>query len=178
MKLKALAVALVATSGLLGVTAAQASDGTITFSGSIVATTCTINGGGAASSFTVALPPVDKSALSAAGQTSAPTPFLFTLTACPATTAVHTLFEIGSTVDTTTGNLKNTGTATGVEIGLLNPALNAINIATQANDGAGTGQTTSAAGAATLTYYAQYVATAAATAGTVASTVTYSIVYN
>jgi len=179
MKLKALVAALIATSGLLGMSAAQASDGTITFNGSIVATTCTINGGGAASSFTVTLPPVDKSALSAAGQTAAPTPVTFNLTTCPATTAVHTLFELGATVDTTTGNLKNsTGTATGVQIGLLNPALAAINIATQANDGAGTGLTTSAAGAATLTYYAQYVATAAATSGTVATTVTYSIVYN
>jgi len=177
MKLKALVAALIATSGLMSMSAAQASDGTITFTGSIVATTCTVNGGGAASSFTVALPPVDKAALSAAGQTSSPTPMTFNLTTCPAG-QVHTLFEIGSSVDTATGNLKNTtGTATGVEIGILNPALAAINIATQANDGAGTGQTTTA-GSATLTYYAQYVATAAATSGTVASTVTYSIVYN
>jgi major type 1 subunit fimbrin (pilin) len=175
MKLKALVAALVATSGLLGMTAAQASDGTVTFTGSIVATSCVITGGG---NIAVTLPPVDASALSASGKTATPTQFSIAMTACPATTSLHALFEIGANVDTTTGNLKNTGTATNVEISLLNSALGAINIATQANDGAGTGLTTTTAGAYTLNYYAQYIATGAAGAGTVASSVTYSLVYN
>ncbi len=175
MKLKSIAAALVAASGLLAVGAAQASDGTVTFSGSIVATSCVITGGG---NITVTLPPVDASALSASGKTATPTQFNIAMTGCPATTSLHAQFEIGANVDTTTGNLKNTGTATNVEIGLLNPALGAINIATLANDGAGTGLTTTTAGAYTLSYYAQYVATGAAAAGTVASSVTYSLVYN
>ena len=175
MKLKALVAALIATSGLLSMSAAQASDGTVTFTGSIVATSCVITGGG---NIAVTLPPVDASALSAAGKTATPTQFNIAMTGCPATTTLHALFEIGANVDTTTGNLKNTGTATNVEISLLNSALGAINIATQANDGAGTGLTTTTAGAYTLSYYAQYIATGAAGAGSVASSVTYSLVYN
>ncbi len=173
MKVKALVA--VAIMGLAGMTTAQASDGTITFGGSINATSCAITGG---SSFTVTLPPVDTSALASVGKVAAPTPFNIAMTGCPASTAVHALFEIGASVNAVTGNLKNSGLATLVEIQLLNSSLSAINIATQNNDGAGTGLTTSAAGAATLTYYAQYIATGAATAGSVASTVTYSIVYN
>ena len=175
MKLKALVASLIAAGGLLGLSAAQASDGTITFAGSIVATSCAITGGG---NILVNLPPVDAGSLSAVGKTATPTQFSIAMTGCPAATLIHAQFEMGPTVDTATGNLKVTGGATNVEISLLNPAFQAINIATLANDGAGTGLTTSAAGAATLTYYAQYVATAAATSGTVATTVTYSIVYN
>lgn len=175
MKLKALVALLVAVSSLLGMDAAQAADGTITFTGSIVATSCVITGGG---NLTVTMPPVDASALSTAGKTATPTQFNIAMTGCPATTSLHALFEIGTNVDTTTGNLKNTGTATNVQISLLNSALAAINIATQANNGAGTGLTTTTAGAYTLSYYAQYIATGTAGAGTVASSVTYSLVYN
>jgi len=174
MKLKALVAALIATSGLLGMSAAQASDGTVSFTGSVVATTCTIAAGGAVS---VTLPPVDASALSSSGKTATPTQFNIVLSGCTAGQQVHAQFEMGPTVDTATGNLKNSGGAGFVEISLLNPAFQAINIATLVNDGAGTGLTTTA-GANTLSYFAQYISTGVATAGTVISSVTYSLVYN
>jgi len=174
MKLKALVATLIAASSLLGMSAAQASDGTVTFTGSIVATTCLIAAGGAVA---VTLPPVDASALSSSGKTATPTPFNIVMSGCTNGQQVHAQFEMGPTVNAATGNLKNAGLATFVEISLLNPALQAINIATLNNDGAGTGLTTTA-GANTLTYYAQYIATGTATAGTVSSSVTYSLVYN
>ena len=82
MKLKALVAALIATSGLLSMSAAQASDGTVTFTGSIVATSCVITGGG---NIAVTLPPVDASALNASGKTATPTQFNIAMTGCPAT---------------------------------------------------------------------------------------------
>ena len=180
MKAKLLISALVAALGVTGVNAAQASDGTITFTGTVVATSCVIGGSGA--SFTVALPPVDKNALAAAGNIAAPTLFPLVLTGCPASTAVHALFEVNNTsLDSATGALKNlaaTGPAANVEVQILNSTLNPINIATGANNGAGSGGTTSAAGALTLNYYAQYYATGAAGSGAVSTNVTYALVYN
>ena len=139
MKIIILRAALIVCVSFLALTPAYSSDGTINFTGTIVASTCVINGGGTNATFSVVLPSVDASALSVAGKTATPTPFTFNLTNCPATGPVHAQFEIGGNVDTNTGNLKNTGSATGVEISLLNSTFAAINVYTLANDGTGTG---------------------------------------
>jgi len=160
-------------------TASYAADGTITFTGLITSQTCTISGNGGGKNFTVTLPTVSTSALAAAGATAGRTPFNIALTNCtPNSGNVSTYFEPGATVDTTTGQLLNaSGTATNVEIGLLNTDSSVITLgAAQASQNSKV--VALASGAATLKYFAQYVATGgAATAGTVNTTTLYSIVY-
>jgi major type 1 subunit fimbrin (pilin) len=159
--------------------ASHAADGTITFNGTIVAQTCTINGNGSGSKdFTVQLPNVSASALSETGQTAGITPFNIALSACSAGTGnVHAYFEPGPTTDVSTGNLTlNAGGALNVQIGLLNGDSSPITM------GAADGKQNSRAvaitsGAATLPYFAEYVATGVATAGAAQSSVMYTLVY-
>lgn len=158
------------------VNAAEASDGTITFNGQIESQTCTVKVNGGENNATVTLPTVSSSLLKTAGQTAGSTRFTIDLSDCSTQTGdVYAYFEQGANVNAN-GRLTNTGTATNVDLQLLDSANNALNAGS-------TEQTTSpttaalAAGAATLSYAAQYYATAAATSGTVASSVTYSINY-
>lgn len=158
--------------------AAHAADGTITFTGTIVSQTCTINGNGSGSKdFTVALPTVSASALNGAGQTAGRTPFNIQLTGCSGTGNVHAYFESGATTDAGTGNLKlNAGGADQVQIGLLNDDLSPI--AMGAADASQNSHAVAiATGAATLPYFAEYVATGVATAGAANSSVMYTLVY-
>ena len=103
--------------------AAHAADGTITFTGSISAQTCTINGNGSGGTdFTVTLPTVAASALPSDGATSGRTPFSIAVSGCSTKSGtVSTWFEPGSNVDATSGLLKNTaaGGAANVQVGLL-----------------------------------------------------------
>ncbi|MEN2469434.1 type 1 fimbrial protein [Burkholderia stabilis] len=159
---------------------ASAADGTITFTGSVTAQTCTINGNGSNSNnFNVPLLNVSTSALAAAGQTASAKAFSIALTACtPASGNVHAYFEPGPTVDTATGNLFLTaGGATNVEIRLLNGDYTPIKLG--AADASQNSQSVAitAAGTATLNYLAEYYATGAATAGAATSSVMYSLVY-
>ncbi|WP_016836372.1 fimbrial protein [Herbaspirillum lusitanum] len=175
-------------SSLLAVAAApavsQAADGTITFNGTITAQTCTINGG--TPSFAVNMPRVPTTALAAAGQTAGVVndSIRITLTGCSqngaspaANGAVRAFFEGGPTVDATTRRLRNsTGTATNVQVGLINQdgtdvAVGAASQNTQYVPLAGA----AGSGAATLVYGSKYVATGAATAGTVITSVQYSL---
>ncbi|MEM6052580.1 fimbrial protein [Erwinia sp. P7711] len=158
------------------VNAAEASDGTISFTGNIDSQTCTVSINGGSSSATVTLPKVSSSVLQNAGQTAGSTRFTIELNDCSTETGgVYAYFEQGANVNAN-GRLNNTGTATNVELQLLDGANNVLNAGS-------TDQTTSpatatlAAGTATLNYAAQYYATAKASSGTVASSVTYSINY-
>lgn len=160
--------------------ASHAADGTITFTGTIVAQTCTINGNGNGSGskdFTVALPTVTAAALSGAGQTAGRTPFNIQLTDCSGTGNVHAYFEPGATTDMSTGHLTlNAGGADKVQIALLNDDLSPI--AMGAADASQNSHAVAiATGAATLPYYAEYVATGVATAGAANSSVMYTLVY-
>ena len=180
MKKTILSAALVAVMGVAAFApqAAKASDGMITFNGKITAQTCTISGNGGGSSFQVDLPTVSTSSLPA-GAVAGATPFNIALTACsPDSGNVSTYFEAGSTIDVATNNLVNVhGTATNVEVGLLNSDSSAIALGkAQATQNSET--VAIASGAATLNYIAQYVATNGASgAGTVNTTVTYSMSY-
>lgn len=158
---------------------AHASDGTITFNGSITGQTCTINGGSGAGDFTVTLPTVSASALSSPGQTAGRTPFNIVLTGCtPGTGNVHAFFESGSTTDATTGDLiLDAGGASFVQIGLLNHADGSSIKAGFADASQNSKAVALNSGAATLSYDAQYVATGVATAGAANSSVLYDIVY-
>ena len=175
----------IATGSLLGLASfgAHAADGTITITGSIADTTCSINGvaSGTQANLPVTLQPVTSGSLSAAGATAGTSnqaDMQLKLTGCGGTaTKAIARFENGSTVDPTTGNLINSGTATNVQVRLLNAQMAPINIATSANNVSGVNSATIAAGAATVGYFAQYYATGKATAGTVNTTVQYSMQY-
>jgi major type 1 subunit fimbrin (pilin) len=178
------AIAIV-TGGLLGVASfgAHAADGTITFTGSVSSSTCSINGiaAGTQAPLPVTLQSATTAALTAAGQTANTTnqsDMQFKLTGCtgPATKAIAH-FENGATVDQTTGNLMNSGSATNVQIRLLNAQMQPINLVTSANNMSGANSVAIVDGSATVGYFAQYYATGKATAGTVGSTVQYTMQY-
>lgn len=176
--------ALIITGTAMGAQFAHAADptadGTIQFTGKITAQTCTINGNGSGSKdFTVALPVVSTTTLSAAGKTAGRTPFNISLTGCtPDSGNVHTFFEAGTTTDATTGNLiVDAGGAGNVQIGLLNGS-DASAIKAGFADAAQNSHVVAInSGSATLPYFAQYVATGAATAGAANSRVMYTIAY-
>lgn len=174
-----LSAALVASVGVaaLAPRTASAVDGTINITGSVNASTCQINGAASPATIAVTLPTVSATSLNAAGVVAGRTPFTIALTGCGALTKATTFFEPGPTI-MADGNLKNaSGTATGVEVQLLNGAdLSAIKLAAASGSQNST-QATLTSGAANLNYYAQYFATAAAGAGTVSTSVQFTMLY-
>jgi major type 1 subunit fimbrin (pilin) len=165
---------------------ALASDGTITFTGSIDSSTCTVTSSGGGASFTVGLPQVSSKTLATAGETAGDTVFTLKLSGCSDVVGnVSTNFEAGTAVDVVTGRLKNTSVAgaTNVQIQLLNAddgsaivvggaaaSQNSHGVAIASDGG------TPEAGIATLNYFARYYATGISTAGAVSSLVTYSMI--
>jgi type 1 fimbria pilin len=142
---------------------------------------CTISSG---SNFTVTLPTVTTSALSASGKIAGTTPFSISLSGCPSGVSVATSVFSGGNVDAATGNLKNGGVATNVEVQLLNgsgssnaAAYSAINLSQTTASTQNSGLYNIVGNAAKLNYYAQYYAIGAATAGSVQSSVQYTITY-
>nr|WP_199043691.1 fimbrial protein [Dyella sp. ASV24] len=190
--------AALASAAALGARHAYAADGTITFNGQIVGATCTITGSGAANgtgTITVTLPEVSASALQAKGSTAGDTTFQLTLgggTNCAngKTAALWVEASQTPTLDTVTGALKNNGTATGVEVRMVNPANGqAINLAVNspvtnlATSISANNQpaATIAGNTATLNYLAQYFnppTGGAVSAGSVITSLTYSMQYN
>lgn len=180
-KLMMSGVGLISALALPGL--ARASDGTITFNGALVDSTCTVkvNNAGTGDG-TVTLPTVVTSILATTGDTAGATRFTLDISGCTAVTGkttVNAFFESGANVNPATGNLLNTGTATKVAVQLFPEN----NLTTQIKPGE-TGQAKAAdillsATSGTLNYVAQYYATAdGPTAGTFVSSVTYSLVYN
>ncbi|MBA1197009.1 type 1 fimbrial protein [Pseudomonas plecoglossicida] len=158
-----------------GAQIAIASDGTINFEGVITSQTCTIN-----SPPTVVLPKIPAGALKGVeGGTAGLVDFTVDLTACTgsATTAAA-FFEGGAGVDVGTGHLLNTGTASGVEMQLVDTVASK---AIRAGDAAQMTETTQndvSSGAVSMNYGVQYIATSATPGpGTVIGSVTYSINY-
>jgi len=189
MKKHLLSAALVAAFGFSAIGAASASDGKITFSGTISAVTCTVKGGTGTNStttdFTVTLPTVATTALAAADKTAGDTPFTVVVggsgqTGCTDGKVAALRFEaLSSPVSASTGRLTNhtaAGAATNVEIALLNKANEVINLSS--NDKSSGSEETLTGNTATLKYGARYVATGgAATAGSISSFVNFSVVY-
>jgi major type 1 subunit fimbrin (pilin) len=177
MSKRLLSAALIAGLGIaFAPGAANAVDGTITITGNVNSSTCKINGVNSPAAINVTLPTVSTTSLNAAAAVAGRTPFSIALSGCGALTKATTFFEPGPTV-MADGNLKNaTGTATGVEVQLLNSDFSNINLAGAAGS-QNSAQATLSSGAATLNYYAQYYATAAAGAGSVATSVQYTMLY-
>lgn len=156
--------------------AAMASDGTITINGQISATTCTVTAGGSADgNKTITLPTVSNTVLTSAGAKSGLTSFSINLSgaSCTNGAAAKAVFD-GGQINLATGRLTNSGTATNVEVGLVNSDGSDIKL----GDATTIKGATVAGNAATLNYGAQYVSLGGATQGSVASSVTYSISYN
>ncbi|WP_250473662.1 fimbrial protein [Caballeronia sp. GAFFF1] len=169
--------------GLLSVAAggAFASDGTITFNGALTAATCTINGNGTSSKdFTVTLPTVSTSTLTASGQTAGTTSYSIALSACsPVTTTskASVFYQAGTTVDPSDGRLLvAAGGAGNVKLELLNQDGSQIK-AGYSSDLQNSKPASIASGAATLYYDVRYYATGATSAGPANSSVVYSIDY-
>jgi major type 1 subunit fimbrin (pilin) len=159
---------------------AHAADGTIEFTGMVTALTCEINGGGANNDFTVALPPVPQSSLSAIGSSAGRTPFAITLTNCsPDSGMVSTYFEPGATVDLQTNQLKvDLGGAQNVELRLLNSDFSKV-LAGAAKDSQNSTPVSIDSGAATMNYYVEYAqyGVAGATPGQANSRIQYTLTY-
>ena len=180
MKKTLLSAVMIASFGIaaLASQAARATpDGTITFTGKVVANTCVfkVNGGGASN--TVVLPVVFTSALSAAGAVAGNTSFTISATGCDTNLASLQAYFSGANVNATSGNLTNTSSATNVQVQLLNGSTPMpLNAPTAAAQGSPVG--TLSGGATTMTYNAQYIAVGgAATAGLVNTSVAYTINY-
>ncbi|HEP8699048.1 TPA: type 1 fimbrial protein [Pseudomonas aeruginosa] len=160
---------------------ANASDGTITFSGKIIDSTCIIEAGGS-KDFTVNLPSVSKASLASTGAVSGRTPFTITLSGC-GTGNVATYFEPGSTVDYDSGRLLNqtspdAGGATNVELQLLGSTSEFLPIKAGSPTQTNSQQVAvDRDGTAKLDYYAEYYATGAATPGDINTNVKYTIIY-
>jgi len=155
-----------------------AADGTVNVTGSVSATTCTVNGNGTGvANFSIAMPNVAKSALNVAGATAGTTPFTIAVTGCSGTsTTITPYFESGSTINSS-GRLINSGTAANVEVQITTGTGTVVAL----NAGSGSQNVTAtnlSGGAGTSSFIARYYATGVATAGTVSSSFTYSIVYN
>lgn len=174
MKISVLSAAAALVLGAASLTA-SAADGTITFQGDIMPTTCVINGGGGAD-VNVDMPTIPATLLAAAGQTGGDKPFNITVgsTATPcAASHVQLRFEPGATVDPATGRLNNAGDATNLQVEVLNDTGGVINLSDNSNS-----QTIPVAGGvADMKYTARYHATGAVAAGTVDTSVQYTVTH-
>ncbi|MFT4246988.1 MAG: fimbrial protein [Pseudomonas sp.] len=150
---------------------------TITFQGEVSEQTCEVTVNGTASSPIVLLPTVSTTDLAASGDTAGQTPFEVGVTGCTAATTATTITTVfvGNNV-ADTGNLTNTGTATNVEVQVLDTASAVIDFSSTYE---GDADITLAAGdtAASATYNVQYYATGASTAGTVSASLQYAVSY-
>lgn len=160
---------------------AFASDGTITITGTITDTTCTIAVNDGNADGTVTLPTVSAKTLAASGDVAGATPFSIGLSSCSGTSlgTATSYFEPGAYVDTESGRLNvdsATGSATNIQVQLLNSEREAI-VAGAATGGQNDISTDIESGSGTLNYYAQYYATGVSTAGSVSTQVSYTIVY-
>ncbi|SOE93240.1 major type 1 subunit fimbrin (pilin) [Burkholderia sp. D7] len=178
------AAATLATIALAS-TGANAADGTITFTGSVTNTTCSIDAKTAGSADkNVTLKQVTASTLASKGATAGTTDgtdLTFVLSGCLTETKAVARFENGPTIDQSTGYLTNQAPAeTGaknVQVRLLNASRLPINVVTgENNDMAGNGVAIVSNGA-DLKYFAEYYATGKATSGPVNTSVQYTVDY-
>ncbi|MGM3273875.1 fimbrial protein [Ralstonia sp. 24A2] len=176
MKKIAIAIAGALTLGAAATAQAQ-SDGTITFNGEVLATSCVIEAGGTTGAdATVELPKVAQNSLKADGARIGDTPFSIKIgsAASPCTqNNVQAYFHNRGNVNAA-GRLNNEPTgAANVNVVLLNSDHDVINLSNNTNSKI----VPIVSGEAQLDFFGQYYATGAAGAGTVKTGVEYSIVY-
>jgi major type 1 subunit fimbrin (pilin) len=172
-------LALAALTSTLVMSAAQASDGTVNFTGVLKDATCTISVNGVqGTTGTVTLPTLSAASLGTTGATGGATAFTIGLSGCTATGLANTVmayFEAGSGVDPTTKNISNaTGDAANVQLQLLDHLNRVI------TPGDRDSQIAFFLGRnnPVMPYSVQYIATATSGPGSVVGSVTYSIIYN
>ncbi|CNJ90275.1 fimbrial protein [Yersinia aldovae] len=158
--------------------ALAASNNTITFQGEVTAQTCSVTVNGLNANPMVLLPTVSSGELNTSGKTAGKTTFTLGVSGCtigPDDIDIKTVF-VGSQV-TTSGNLKNTGTATNVELQLLKDATTIAGI--DLNSGLPQDGIVLKAGETTAEhdFAVQYYSTGIATPGSVIASVQYAVSY-
>lgn len=180
MKRKVIALATILSAAFAG--SSMAYDGKITFTGKVVAQTCSVNTND--KNLAVTLPTVSTTTLNENAATAGLTPFTIHLTGCAVgmdgAQSVKTYFEPSSNIDVTTHNLKNIATGTkanNVQVQLLNSdAATTIQLGTDVNS-QNVQEVQIDNADVNLPYFAQYYATGSSTAGDVKATVHYTIAY-
>jgi major type 1 subunit fimbrin (pilin) len=167
--LLALGCSLLLSAGL-----AQA-NGQMSFSGSVLAGTCQINGG--QNNVAVQLPPVETRLLANPGQVAGNTRFALHLTNCtPGLTRVSTYFQPGPTVNPQGRLIVDPSGSQNVEVQLRNSANTPMNLAgAQGNQGSQIVGITN--GQAVLNYSAEYYSLGNTTPGLVNTRVQYTLIY-
>ena len=172
---KVLLVSSLMTVIALPIPAAMSADGTITFTGEINNTTCNISFNGRNSSTEITFDPISASALSKAGEVANEQPVTLSLTNCQnATENVRAMFESNET-DNSTGNLKNKGTASNVQVQLLDNSHSPIRLGDGSQSNGPSFKIEN--DMATLNYFARYYATDKVDGGDVNTMVNYSLSY-
>lgn len=161
--------------GLLSTSGAYASDGTITITGNVLDTTCTVSVNGGGSDATIVLPTVSKTALTGPGDIAGTTDMNLNLSGCPDTGSVRAYFE-ATNVSQSTGNLFNTATnpADAVQVQVMNSDGTKIDLR---NNNTNEFVAFSGTGTAVLFHSVAYVAIGPAGAGAVESQLIYSLEY-
>ncbi|HHT7392513.1 fimbrial protein [Klebsiella oxytoca] len=185
MKKSLLSSSLVAALAISAFSVNAASTGTITFNGELTDSTCDVDINGQGADAIVKLPTVSVNDLAASGDTTGRTSFNLNLSNCVVGTQgghskVAAYFQPGTTVDLSTGRLRNvSGTATNVDLELLDATGSYATIKVGNTD-----QVSNTAyvdiqadGSAVLPYAVQYYANAQTTPGTVVSSVVYNLQY-
>lgn len=172
-----IALASALSIGVAGVAQAQIADGTITFTGEVLETTCVINAGDTGSTnATVSLPSVLASALANMGRITGFTPFRIVVgsAAKPCNQQrMQAFFHPGGNVNAS-GFLDNNGDARNVNVMLFNSQREPIYL----NDNRGSETVPIENGVAELNFFGAYVTTTGgATPGSVLTSVEYTIVY-
>lgn len=172
-------IACVASLVFLGAQQAKAiSSNTITFQGEVTTETCSVAINGNAASPVILMPTVSTRDLNAAGQTNGQTSFTVGVTGCTGDptmdTKISTVF-VGNSVSSN-GNLTNTGTAKNVEVQIVSPDKNVVDL-TRGYTGSGDLTLKPGETSASVDYTAQYYATGAPTAGTVKAALQYAVTY-
>lgn len=158
-------------------TNALASDNTITFMGEVSDETCSISVNGSDASPVVLLPTVTATVLNA-NQVAGATPFDIGVTGCTGSASgvqISTVF-VGNNISSATGNLASTGSATDVEIQILDTSGDEVDFR---NAFIGTGDLSLQANqtSSSATYKAQYFTGGTATTGTVLASMQYAVSY-
>ena len=168
------AVALAAAS-----LAAHAVDGTITINGTVANNTCTVTVNGTSKDLTITLLPIAKTALATANSFAAPQSFSLNIAGCGTTPTTTPFFEPTSSGTTTITNnrLANTGSASGVEIQILNSSGVQVDLS-KAFGSQNVSGVAVVSGTATHNFVARYYSTTGSvTPGTVAAQLAYTIIY-
>lgn len=169
---KTIVVLMIAGFALTSTGMVNAADGTVNFTGNIIANACTVTT--ATANQTVVLGDVATTAFSAAGAKASPTKFNIQLTNCDA--AIHQVaIKFDGVSDPTNASLLKLDsgqTATGVGIEISDASGNVIPLHTAS------ATTAISSGAATLNFVGRYVSTVAAvTAGTANGTSQFTLNY-